>query len=96
MTNATISPTEPPSFPTHSVGLEDGDHQSFGERVAVLEVPKLNFSALNADVYRDMRWCPDCGGNQVFVEVFEFEGGRVGVCLGCGEERVVRFSRMVA
>ena len=66
------------------------------ESPAALDVSALNLSALNADVYRDMRWCPDCGGKQVFVEVFEFEGGRVGVCLGCGEERVVRFSRMVA
>jgi hypothetical protein len=53
-------------------------------------------AALDSDVYRDMRWCIDCGGEQVFVEVFEFEGGRVGVCLGCGSERVIRFSRMVA
>jgi hypothetical protein len=27
------------------------------------------------------------------MEVFEFEGGRFGFCLGCGEEKVIPFSR---
>jgi hypothetical protein len=46
--------------------------------------------------YRDMRWCAQCGGAQVFLEVYEFESGRVGVCLGCGEERVVAFTRITS
>lgn len=87
-------PTASLSYPT-PVGPESGGDAG-RESPAALDLSALNLSALNADVYRDMRWCPDCGGQQVFVEVFEFEGGRVGVCLGCGEERVVRFSRMVA
>lgn len=44
--------------------------------------------------YRDMRWCINCGGEQVFIPVFECEAGRVGFCLGCGGERVVPFSRV--
>lgn len=63
------------------VGLGDG--QAY-EGVAVLDSEKC----------RDMRWCVNCGGEQVFVEVYEFESGRVGFCSGCGEERVVLFSRV--
>jgi hypothetical protein len=51
-------------------------------------------AVLDSDKYRDMRWCANCAGEQVFVEVFEFESGRVGVCLGCGQERVIPFSRV--
>ena len=82
-------PTEPIPIPSTSVGREDGGGGGEGIAPAVLDV-------LDQDVYRDMRWCPNCAGEKVFVEVYEFESGRVGVCLGCGEERVVRFTRMVA
>ena len=51
-------------------------------------------AVLDSDVYRDMRWCVNCGGPQEFVEYYEFHGGRVGCCLGCGDERVVLFSRV--
>jgi hypothetical protein len=51
---------------------------------------------LDPDVCRDMRWCIRRGGQEVFVEVFECEHGRVGVCLGCGEEKLIPFSREVA
>lgn len=70
-------------FPTHpeSVSVEGG---VCGAQCSV---------ALDPLIYRDMRWCVNCAGEQVFVEVFECEAGRVGVCMGCGDERVVRFSR---
>ena len=48
---------------------------------------------LDPFVYREMRWCATCGGEQLFVPVFEYEAGRVGVCFGCGEEKVQRFTR---
>lgn len=51
------------------------------------------FVALDTDIYRDMRWCSNCGGQRIFLEVFEFDAGRVGVCLGCGEERIALFTR---
>jgi hypothetical protein len=51
-------------------------------------------TALDSAVYRDPKWCANCGGEQTFVEVYEFEGGRVGFCLGCGEERIARFTRV--
>jgi hypothetical protein len=44
-------------------------------------------------IYQDMLWCANCGGNRIFLPAFEFEGGRVGCCLGCGEERVAWFTR---
>ncbi len=82
-------PTEPIPIPSTSVGREDGGAGGEGIAHAVLDV-------LDQDVYRDMRWCPNCAGEKVFVEVYEFESGRMGVCLGCGEERVVRFTSIVA
>lgn len=42
---------------------------------------------------QDSVWCARCAGNQTFVVVEIFENGRGGYCLGCGEERVVPFSR---
>jgi hypothetical protein len=39
---------------------------------------------------------PTVSPEEVFVEVFECEHGRVGVCLGCGEEKLIPFSREVA
>jgi hypothetical protein len=51
-------------------------------------------AVLNSDICRNMRWCPNCGGEQIFVEVYEFHGGRVGFCFGCGEERVAPFTRV--
>jgi hypothetical protein len=65
------------------ISLEGGDG-STGRGVAVLD----------HSLYRDMRWCANCGGQQVFVPVYEIEQGRVGFCFGCGEERIEAFSRM--
>jgi hypothetical protein len=85
-------PTE--RFPLHaqSVGTRE-EHEGgdpgpvwFGGGVAVLD----------SRVYRDMRWCPNCGGEQMFLPVYEFEGGRVGVCFGCGDEKVAAFTRTTA
>lgn len=42
---------------------------------------------------QEMRHCDKCGGPQIFVLAWEFEGGRVGCCLGCGDERIERFTR---
>jgi hypothetical protein len=52
-------------------------------------------AALDPFLYRDMRWCTRCGGEQVFVPMFECEFGRVGVCMGCGEEKLQRFTRAI-
>lgn len=43
--------------------------------------------------YQDMQNCIRCGGPQIFVPVFEVEAGRVGICFGCGEEKLVPFTR---
>jgi hypothetical protein len=42
---------------------------------------------------QEMRHCDRCAGEQIFCVAWEFEGGRVGCCLGCGEERIERFTR---
>jgi hypothetical protein len=42
---------------------------------------------------QEMRHCENCGGPQIFVIAWEFDGGRVGCCLGCGDERIERFTR---
>jgi hypothetical protein len=51
---------------------------------------------LDPAIHRDMRWCAKCAGPQVFLEVYEFEGGRLVCCQGCGDERVERFTRTTA
>jgi hypothetical protein len=43
--------------------------------------------------YQDMRFCWNCGGQRIFLPVYECEAGRVGVCLGCGDERIAPFTR---
>ena len=71
-------------FPTahpQSASLEGSD------RAGCLVAP------LDSQIYREMRWCGVCEAEEEFRTVFEFCCGRVGVCLGCGDERVVPFSR---
>jgi hypothetical protein len=48
---------------------------------------------LDTAVHRDMRWCSKCGGSQLCLEVYEFDGGRLVCCQGCGDERIERFTR---
>jgi hypothetical protein len=66
---------------TSSVCLGDGGADT-PQSVAVLGL-----------IHQEPRWCANCGGEQTFVPVYEFEGGRAGYCLGCGEEKIVGFTR---
>jgi hypothetical protein len=52
-----------------------------------------DIALLDSSVYQDMCWCMNCGGERVFLSVYEFEGGRVGCCMGCGEQRIAPFTR---
>ena len=52
--------------------------------------------ALEPMLYQRSTWCPNCGGLQTFVEVFEIESGRVGFCMGCGDEKFVAFTHATA
>ena len=52
--------------------------------------------ALDPFLYQEMKDCSRCGGEEIFVAVYECEFGRVGICLGCGEEKMQRFERSVA
>lgn len=56
------------------------------------EQPPLSSFSLLA-IYQDMFPCEKCAGQQIFVQVYEFEGGRWGYCSGCGQERWIRFTR---
>jgi hypothetical protein len=73
------------NLPTESVG--------FAPLVGAEGGEASDFAAPDFSVYQDMRWCANCAGEQVFVPVYEFASGRVGFCLGCGEERVLPFTR---
>lgn len=43
--------------------------------------------------YQDMHWCEICDAVKTFLPFGECEFGRVGYCLGCGEEKIVGFTR---
>ncbi len=73
------SPTEPIA-PQATVGDERGDALGRG-------------ASLDPFLYQERRFCANCGGERVFVPVFECAIGRVGYCLGCEEQRVIRFTR---
>ena len=57
---------------------------------------ECGLASLDPFLYEEPRWCLNCGGEQRFFPCFEFAGGRVGVCLGCGGEKVIPFSRETA
>lgn len=56
--------------------------------------PRGTYARLEPFLYQSMRWCARCAGEEIFVPVFECHAGRVGLCLGCGEEKLIPFSRM--
>lgn len=51
---------------------------------------------LDSLLYQDMRWCANCGGRKIFVPCYECDFGIVGYCDGCGEERVLQFTRTIS
>jgi hypothetical protein len=58
----------------------------------ISELPPV---AVLTSKYRDTLWCAKCAGPREFVyEIFEFENGRLVCCQGCGDERVLRKSRV--
>jgi hypothetical protein len=81
--------SEPPSqrFPISDAQGGDGS--------AVPKHRESAVAALDPFVYEDMRWCVNCGGEQRFIPLIETEFGRIGFCLGCGEEKVQRFTRSI-
>lgn len=60
------------------------------------EGSECGLASLDPFVYEELRWCANCGGEQRFFPCFEFDGGRVGVCFGCGDEKVIPFTRETA
>lgn len=51
-------------------------------------------ASLDPFVYREMRWCEACEADEEFWTLAEFVAGRIGMCLGCGDEKVIPFSRV--
>ena len=76
--------TEKPWSPS-SVGLEGGDT---AKGVAALEISELSPSV------EWMRFCVVCDSEQRFVAGWICDLGLVGCCSGCGDERVLPFTRM--
>jgi hypothetical protein len=68
-----------------------GSHNSVSREA--MPARQSGVASLDPFLYQRMRWCTRCGGQQNFVDVFECEAGRLGCCLGCGEERVIPWSR---
>lgn len=78
--------------PSLSAGGSDSDSgASLGS--AHPEREGVRVAALDLNLYRDPRWCSNCGGVQMFVAVFECEAGRVGDCLRCGEGKFIPWTR---
>ena len=55
--------------------------------------PLWEIAVLDPQIYRDTRWCSNCGGPRVVIEIFEFDNRRLVACQGCGEEKVVLLDR---
>jgi hypothetical protein len=53
-----------------------------------------SFEPIDSAIYQEPRWCMNCGGEQTFLPVYECEFGRIGICLGCGEEKLAPFTRV--
>jgi len=81
---------ELPTALPHSSGAESDDPAVCGRESVT------GIVALDPFVHQEMRHCYDCAGPQIFLPMYEIEIGRVGVCLGCGRERIERFSRTVS
>ena len=83
-------PTDPPVVPSRSVGSWGGDG-ILGRGVAVLDT-QVQF----------MQHCEVCcdpcdpEDQEIFLAGWECSSGLLGVCLGCGDERIAGFSRVTA
>jgi NADH pyrophosphatase NudC (nudix superfamily) len=81
----TALPAEP-VLDSPGISAGSGGSEALGGGLAVLD----------SAIYRDERWCPNCGGPRVMIEIFETDYGRMRCCQGCGDERFVRLDRTIA
>ena len=49
---------------------------------------------LDPQLYQYPIDCPHCGGKATFKACVAYEFGRLGFCDGCGEEKIVPFTRV--
>jgi hypothetical protein len=47
-----------------------------------------------AEPGQQMRYCEVCDREEIFVVGWECKLGRIGVCLGCGDEKIAPFTRV--
>lgn len=83
------SPTDNMVPPCYVVGNQDGEHL-LGEEFAVL-------ASLELDPPKEFpHACYPCGRETTWLAQYEFVGGWWSICLGCGEERLVPYTRTVS
>lgn len=71
-----------PTPSTRTVSAEGGDHTFPEPRIAVL----AHFVEFN-------QLCKVCQCEQIFRAGWQVDAGLLGCCLGCGDERVVEWTR---
>jgi len=86
-------PIDEPQF--HSVGSEGEGGLISGGEITVLDSDSLPRSAVLPNWVQENQDCRRCGGPQIVVFAWEVEGGLMGCCLGCGEERFLPFTRTI-
>jgi hypothetical protein len=79
-------------FATRNSVALNGGNEGVPENPAAVSDP---FVALNTQVFRDVRWCSNCAGPRVAIDVYEIEGFRLVACQGCGEEKFIPFTRSI-
>jgi hypothetical protein len=84
------SPTDNMVPPCPVVGNQDGDKLRREEELAVLALLELK------PPHRVSVPCYQCGKESEFLAQFEMANGWWGCCLGCGEERLVPYTRTVS
>lgn len=87
------SPAEFPVSPSLSAGGEGGGSDAPLGEPALSGGGGVRVAALDPFISREMRWCVNCGGDALFVPVFACDAGRVGFCFGCGEEKIILWTR---
>ena len=80
--------TENPDTPL-SRSLVGGGGGAEHSDLAVLETP-----VLDPWLYQENRYCERCGGWETVIFAWEFAGGRLGCCLGCGRPVPEPFTRV--
>jgi len=78
---------------SHFAGLESLLVVSLDKPIEAL-IDRVDQSLVSLSVPRQaMRFCLVCEREEIFVAGWQCERGLVGCCMGCGDERVIPFTR---